>query len=456
MNLLTSLASLYRLLKKPQVSDSHSFVSENVELTEDLVNEIIKCWGYSEKSGLSVEVKIGKKYLGDTKKASILKSGLNTSADTIKVEIPRKGSSQFYKDISDFITRNSSIHRGILPDNFFISEIDYLHSAPSSDTIPIDIKKIKHFCGFIHLIKETSHFIDSKNEKIAKAIFVTADEESKITTPKSINLRFDKKLLELDEVDLDFLEEIIGDSGSTHKEEKLSIFRVTIWEMLSFADQNDSNIYFLALHWQDIKENYFSTYEIYIRGFSFTKFSSEVQDYIHDTIAKSNDLVGNIAIKVLTVPSLFSLWLIALKIKKLDDVFIISLCATLTVSSAVIAFVVENQQYLAEKLASSSKKRIENFMRKSNYSAQQVKRSKLDNFITEQEADLKTRLNLINRKLFSIRVSIWLFVLVAFFTTIHSTWRFELHYLIVIFVSTVTLYFGLFKYQKSKTLENRR
>jgi hypothetical protein len=200
-----------------------------------------------------------------------------------------------------------------------------------------------------------------------------------------------------------------------------------MWEVLSHARKEDAEIHFLATHWEELIDHYNVTYSLYIRGFSFNKFKSEIQDYVHDSIQRTNNLLGDIILKTLTVPSLFAVWMIVLRSSKYDDFFNFGLCIVLTLSAVMIIFVVDNQQFLVEQISKSTMKTMSIFSNRPSISglADKDTMNALDDFITDNQSTIEQRLEYVSIRLMVVRMLIWSFVLTAFAITINASWPYS-------------------------------
>jgi hypothetical protein len=438
MPLLDKLVGIYRELSRPALDSSSNFRVDDIQLTQSLISKIETVWSDPHYSELNIEVVINYKRFNGSEFIDLLTEHISGPPVTINASLPRQGNVQFYSNTLDFISRNASLSAGIMPDDFYISDINYLPNRIDGNVKPIEIKKLEHFCLLIKYLKKVSHFVSHKNN-MNKAIFMVTDEDNKETSPRSIDLKFTKSLMELDFINLSILEELVDLADTaTHKFEKLSIFRLSLWEILAYARLEDADIHFIGTHWEELLNTYNKSYALYIRGFSFTKFKSEIEEFQHESIEKINDLLGNIIIKSLAVPSLFSIWLFVLRSPKYDAIFNSGVCLALLFSATVIIFAIDNQQYLIGQVRKSIKRSISNFLTQPSlkFPIDRKSNDELDDLIHDNNKQLQGRLNNISLKLLIIRLSIWFFVLLSSHLTFVAGWEYripmELIYIIVI------------------------
>jgi hypothetical protein len=446
MSQLFSLISLYRELGRPEINENATIVCKNVNLTQELITCFIDVWSENNGTTNNIEVKVGTDRLSGSQHTEQLKESLNKVAARIDITLDRHDSSQFYDNTYDFIQRCKCLNYGELPSSFYIADIDYKHGGTSSHQKPSDIGKIEHFCELISLLKRACHFIDTRLDTHTEALLIIPDIEGKNSAPKKIKLNFSANLLNINEVDFQFLKQIIeSDKNSHHRQEKLSLFRISLWDVISDANKNDIDVISIVENWQKLESKYHHSYELYVSGFSFSKFKGEVQDFIHSSIQKANNLLGDIVIKTLAVPSLFSVWLLLLRSQQVDSVFILGLFVTLLFSSIIVIFVIDNQQFLVNQLEDYTKNTFSDFKSKSDQTLAQNTQSTAEiiKFIRINDKKLCLRISSIKRRLLAIRIVIWFFILVAFFVTIEHVWPYQISttYIYALFFSLIITFY---------------
>jgi hypothetical protein len=314
------------------------------------------------------------------------------------------------------------------------------------------------------LIRKTCNFEDSNSGPFNKAIFVVSDENSNDTLPKSIELEFSNKLLMLENINISLLEEIINaDKKSTHRTEKLSVFRIALWDALRHAQKDDSDIYFLATHWEDILENYESSYSLYIKGYCFNKFKKEIEDFRLDSISKANNLIGDIALKTLAIPSVFAIWLLVLRSPKYDEVFNLGISFISTFAAVVIVLTIDNQQYLVKELLETTKRTLDVFDKTPSVFGTYSKKDTcdVDGLIKSSKTKITERLGSINLRLISLRISVWIFTLTIAFITSALSWPYENSIwwvLAGLLIATIVWYINFYKqhYLKKQLSKNNQ
>jgi hypothetical protein len=428
MSLLTKLVNLYRNLGFPEINSGGTLEVKGLTLTETICTNVITIWQDYDSLEVDIEISVGLKRYTTIKDIEELKFDIDKEVRILTIALPRQGEHQFYSNITDFISRTNSLNIGEIPKDFYIVDGDILRKGTSSHQKTVEINKIEHFCKFIKLIRKACNFEDSNSGQFNKAIFVVSDENSNDTLPKSIELEFSTELLLLENINISLLEEIINsDKKSTHRTEKLSVFRIALWDALRHAQKDDSDIYFLATHWEDILDNYESSYSLYIKGYCFNKFKKEIEDFRLDSISKANNLIGDIALKTLAIPSVFAIWLLVLRNPKYDEVFNLGISFISTFAAVVIVLTIDNQQYLIKELRETTKRTLDMFDHTPSVFGNHSKKdtSDVDDLIKSSKKKITNRLGSINSRLIGLRISVWLFTLTIAFITSALSWPYE-------------------------------
>ncbi|WP_334030360.1 hypothetical protein [Alteromonas sp. P256] len=424
MSALTHAVALFRMLDNAEFDESGTVYVSNITLSLDMARAIVSLWRAADYSKYNLQIVKGGLTLEDQSKEAELNGLVSEVIDSIEISFYRPCG---YSDLFDFIRRCKSLNQGILPEQFYIANLDYLRGEAAC--IPEEVLKIEHFCELILLIKKTCHFVDQRSDSMtSKAVFVVSNEESKSMEPVYIELSITNKLLSLDQVELDTLREIINlEEGKAHKAEKLSTFRVSVWEILAFRKESSSDLFFLVENWNELLNKYFATYELYIRGFSFTKFQNEVHEFFVDSANKANELLGSIANKIAIVPSLFGVWLLAIKEEKPDIILNLGLVVIATFALAIVILVLDNQHYMISKLKAVVDERFQLLKRKAyeNPDLIQSGGGSIDRFITLNDHELKARLRTISLRLIAVRLSAWLFLILMFYGATKTFWPYD-------------------------------
>lgn len=425
MSALINAVNLYRLLGSPGLSLTSTTCSAlSVELSEDIIQEIITIWQSPDGGSFPVEVTIGLDTYDDESYSRELGLLVGRVATKVKVKFQRK---TCYSNIQDFIQRCNSLSNGIVPELIFISELDYLRGEANRNK-PEDMIKVEHFCKLISCITKVCHFVDNHDESNTKAVFIVNNDEDKVTRPVFVDLAFDSGLLECSLVDFAFVDEIIElNNSSTHKEEKLSTLRLAIWETLSLESSTGCSVLSLVKSWEELSKKYHASYELYIRGFSFSKFQNDVHEYLIDNANKANELLGGVANKIVIVPSLFGGWLLAMKQEDPELMLSLGLVVIALFAVIIVVYVLENQNYMLSKLKQNSIEKFNLFRKKAhaNLSVSGRKDFIVDSFIESTNKEFLARLEVVRVRLILIRVLIWLFLLAMFIGFCIEFWQYD-------------------------------
>ncbi len=437
MSALNHAVNVYRQLGVGDPNDSGVVKERNVILSDGIINEISALWESSDADGINLEVKSGTNRLDNLTRIDTLKGLSGKEVDYIELKFRR---TEFYASLDTFVNRCNSLNHGELPADFFIADINY---CSFDEKTPRQIKLIQHFCELINLLKETCHFLDKKEESVSsKAVFVVTNDDKKSMEPVYIDLSFTPPMLECDFVDLSALREIIGlEGGTAHKEEKLSTFRVSVWEILTYERNSKSDLHALVKQWDELLDKYFSSYELYIRGFSFTKFQNEVHEFLIDRVNKANELLGAVANKVAIVPSLFSVWLLVIQQKEPSLIVNLGLTLVATFALSIIVMVLDNQHFMIDKIKESASEKFDLFKRKAHSDPEVIskKSNGVDYFIEKNNQVLLKRLKKIVQRLIIIRLVAWLFLLAMCYGVGVSFWPYNTSFQSIIVIISIII-----------------
>jgi hypothetical protein len=434
MALLSDLVRLFRAVNLPDIDESYTFTAQSFEFTNDAEEALSSIFSARAAEELGIEIRFGEIRVTRESDFSILKSKVGEIADVLSVQLPRRGAHQFYLTLEDFISRVKSINIGEIPDNFYVVNLDYYHGGTELHKRPEVISKVEYFCEFIQLIKKSCNFVETDFASSYKAVFVVSEEKTSEMIPRTVSLSFPVELMKCDLINLDLLREIVNsDVSETHREEKLSTFRLSLWETISKSKSGEPDILYLAKHWEDLIGNYNATYSLYIRGFSFSKFKMEIQEFIHDSIVKANSLLGDIVLKTLSIPSIFAVWLYLTRSPRFDEYFSLGLCVAVLFSSLIVIFAIDNQQFLVGQLKTTTENTLGQFS-KTTKNVEKFDNQEIDKLIVESSVTINKRLENIGIRLLAMRVSVWLFVISSVIITSYLSWPYESSYM-----ATVTL-----------------
>ncbi|PRX38646.1 hypothetical protein [Salegentibacter salegens] len=120
----------------------------------------------------------------------------------------------------------------------------------------------------------------------------------------SLILPIEYGVSELENLTLDDVKEMREDIfGGIHKSERSKLF---VNELMNIFTNKEKKYSFLIENWSLLKENYYSSFESYLEGFSFEKIKTsslqyfqELNDKIHETIRKVSNYIFGIPIAFL-------------------------------------------------------------------------------------------------------------------------------------------------------------
>ncbi|CAI0968875.1 hypothetical protein [Serratia quinivorans] len=323
----STVVKLYRLSLNPQY-DGRSF-SATVELTSELFN-IIKDINSSSVYGRFEDVEID----DDIVDLDEL-SGTNGLSINYTFIPAKNGAEKFYQKKNDFINTNS-IKKGVIPENFLITEIDY-YSLDANK--PDFILKVERICSVIKSLSEIAHFHDLKSESSNYRLVFVKNSDSK-STSIVLETSVTPRMLDCELINDSILKELIGkDTSVAHYSEKIGTFRNTLVEFIVDKDIKFSD---LIYNWQDFIRLFENNLSTYMSGFSFHKARKDVATAEADFAEKISKITNELTAKILSIPISLIASLGILKLNDKNEMIIVFSGITLT--SFFIYLILKNQK----------------------------------------------------------------------------------------------------------------
>lgn len=200
-----------------------------------------------------------------------------------------------FDDINRLVASFTPIQKGVMPDYFYLIDVDYLY--PNDKEID-EIKRLKKICGFIKFLEKvlphTEGLLD--NHPCLKFVVFSKDFYNKKKSNKvTFSSKFDYNLLPDNLESTAFLEEL-GSEDDLHTYERITVFQNALVELLSLAPE-DGEFNYVLDNLKKLERIYKSNYAIYINDFhleefkkdvieSYTVFSNEIDNKINDLVTK--------------------------------------------------------------------------------------------------------------------------------------------------------------------------
>lgn len=265
------------------------------------------------------------------------------------------GGLHFYRTLSDLLLRNKSLSRGLLLNEFYVAEDDYLSGELHVKTTNLKYDNLKKIVLLIHELKELAHYHDAKAEhEYLNLVFVSGSDGA---ASNSLRLSPRIDVVNFDEVVID-IEPIrrLGDSAgiNPHIEREKAVFRASLVEFLNASSGDASERFALLVNsWSEFTLLFKRNFETYISGFAFHKARKEVADAEIQAADHLSKVLNDIAGKMLGIP--LSLAVLPLLQKSDNSLERLVLVLAALVAAWMLAELMHNQQLQLERLKHARK-----------------------------------------------------------------------------------------------------
>ena len=265
------------------------------------------------------------------------------------------GGLHFYRTLSDLLLRNKSLSRGVLLNEFYVAEDDYLSGELHVKTANLKYDKLKKIVLLIHELKELAHYHDAKAEhEYLNLVFVSdsdgAASKSLRLSPRMDVVNFDKVIIDIEPI------RRLGDSAgiNPHIEREKAVFRASLVEFLNTSSGDAFERFALLVNsWSEFTLLFKRNFETYISGFAFHKARKEVADAEIQAADHLSKVLNDIAGKMLGIP--LSLAVLPLLQKSDSSLERLVLVLAALVAAWMLAELMHNQQLQLERLKHARK-----------------------------------------------------------------------------------------------------
>lgn len=260
------------------------------------------------------------------------------------------GENAFFENFSCLVKKSPTLGCGDILENFYITSKDWATSDGVHDEENAKILKV------CRLIKDLAQVAVSEHMQKAfySLVFSTASGTNKPPKTIVIQTRLSAKILELDIKKTSLISSLASteNRGRIHLEERRAILNGAICEILGSIPDDEPNRFVAMLElWDQIIENYWQNFQIYIHSFSFEKVRKEFAQAELDYGSKLSSAFSDIAGKMLALP--VSLVAIVTLNKASDFVEIVATSAGLLMASIILISILYNQLLNIQRLNSS-------------------------------------------------------------------------------------------------------
>ncbi|WP_312077877.1 hypothetical protein [Leclercia sp.] len=339
------LVNLYRGLGRPAMTDSQ-FVFQG-ELRDNLI-KLKELWDEHNPMLSDFEMSCNGSsvgtYFGDSFPTNID----NNKEITLKVSLPG-GDFQFVDSLDVFLSFDNKLNMGLDVENVYLVQEDYIFGEKENNE---RIKNTLVLSRFINELSKLANYIDRIDDNgRLKIVFIDTGNSKKIP-PIVIEPNISIENASYPTVDLTVFNNINNhENDNAHVQEKQSMFRVSLIEVLREVDREDDNFNNLIKQWELLKETYYGNFECYLTNFSFLKQKKEAAENYMSVSSKISSTLSSISGKLFGLPISIG---VALAILKSSEKFesILTLIGV-AITSLLILFTIQDQRKVLHSIRAS-------------------------------------------------------------------------------------------------------
>ncbi|GEM_PF-2686348 len=197
---------------------------------------------------------------------------------------------RIFSSLQDFVSSNCHLKE---PEVYYICDIDYLSSEDINNTLIVNYQKVILLLDIFDKVGD--HTDKSKHSHHEYYIL----REDKV----AFKSHYTDKCLPND---LDLIQslhsELVPTENESHLLEKRRIFCKVLYDHFKSLPNNESNVESILANLEKIFNQYRLAYDLYINEFSFNKFLDEISRRKLDFINQLNDIVSDVAFKLISLP----------------------------------------------------------------------------------------------------------------------------------------------------------
>lgn len=224
--------------------------------------------------------------------------------------LPRSEFGRFHASVSEFIGATPSLCFGDLPAEFYIQDLNF-YSGDEASTTPEAIIQLKDVCrlvkGLSALASETDTSGAAQGAENRLLFVLAADGRSPAKTlALPIKISADDLGHKLPHVKLIELLSADRVRNDIHIEEKRSIMRLAVAEVIANTDAPSTVFSYLIRQWKVVLEKYRHNVLAFVNQYAFEKVRKEIASAEIDHATKLSGVLGDIAGKLLALPVSFA------------------------------------------------------------------------------------------------------------------------------------------------------
>lgn len=305
--MFAKVVKLYRALGRPMVVHN-SFSYEGVLTTEQI--------------NLVQEVKTLPSHFGYFQIDRVL-----GPANEIEFSLPASEHGGFYSNIKEFIDLTPSLNFGDVPSEFYIVDIDYYSGDASPPPI---VNRLLSLCRFIRALSDLAAeggAVQRESGHGNRLLFVLAADGKSPAKTLAIPVRVSVDLVGVELAHARILELIVADTAKVkngiHMEERRSIMRLAIAEVLAPVDDSEAMLKVLVTQWRKVLAKYHHNLLAFVSQYSFEKVRKEIATAQVDHATKLSGVLGDIGAKLLALPVSFGAIVLLRKAATLEEFWVI-------------------------------------------------------------------------------------------------------------------------------------
>ena len=268
---------------------------------------------------------------------------------SFKWSLAEANTNRIYEDVSDFVTRTPSLSRGEVPSDYYIGSIDYRAGDEINDR---ELKLVESCRELISLLASLSDHLLEETIVAGAAVLTFIAPADVGKAPKTIRLttHVSAGILKLPPPDLKALKEMLSDDVKLqlHIEERKSIFRIAVSEVLRSGKQGVEAFEGLIQNWSEVLTKYRHDLDCYVYGFSFDKLRREIANAELEYTTKLGGVLKDFSGKLYGLPISFAALIPLATPKVMTEVLLI--IGGMVLLSLVISSVVWNQRIEMERI----------------------------------------------------------------------------------------------------------
>ncbi|MBR8300433.1 hypothetical protein KDW49_06865 [Burkholderia dolosa] len=267
----------------------------------------------------------------------------------IDVQLPTNDQGRVFHNVTDLLQHSPKLAFGVLPENFYIAELDYCSLDADK---PEPMMKLDKLAQFIRLLSKLADDKVDFGSKVNRLLFILPTDATKVRKTALAEIRVEEKALAFDLNHLSLLESLVseGNANKLHLEERQLIMRSAIADSLAAAEHSSNDLTFLCEHWPDIRRRYLVNFQAYIQNFAFEDVRKKIVDSELEYASKLTGAFGDIAGKLLALPVSIA-GVVALDKLDTNPEFIAG-CVGLCLVTVVLIAVLQNVRHQIDRLQS--------------------------------------------------------------------------------------------------------